>query len=250
MDLTEANQRLDRLLQKALRDERAETDFLRELSGQQVVTILLQPPGPGAVAPQCNLAQWQRKGNDLPFVPVFISEADRLYALPPPATFTKVPMRVLLAAGGEQTYIINPLSQTPFELQESQRAQLRRYIAETHHDAEWPSLRAPWRFQLPDDALYPVAVKLVEWFNTTGRVNQAFLYELTRGAKPRTEIVLAINEAADTLLADTLSVIATRAGADAASFLVRFLPDEPSHREGLAKAGITPFYQRPAPLHH
>jgi hypothetical protein len=158
-----------------------------------------------------------------------------------------------LAAGGDQTYIVNPLSepQPPFELQATQRASLRRYIAEAHHDAEWPARHAPWIFQLPDDALFPVAVKLVEWFNATGRVDQAFLYELTRGKPRRTEIVLGLNEPADTELADTLIAMAVQAGVEATSFIVRFLPDEPSHREGLAQAGFTPFYQRPAsPPHH
>jgi hypothetical protein len=126
---------------------------------------------------------------------------------------------------------------------------LRRYIAEAHQDAEWPSRRAPWIFQLPDDALFPVAVKLVQWFNTTGRVDQAFLYELTRGKEPRTEIVLGLDEPPDRALADVLIAIAVQAGIDATSFIVRFLSDEPSHREGLAQAGFTPFYQRPGTLH-
>jgi hypothetical protein len=236
---------LEGLWRQANHDANAEAAFLRELSQQQVVVILRQPPGPGDAAPERNLVQWRRETDGVTFVPIFICATHLTYALPAPAKFTKVPMRVLLAAGGDQTYIVNPLSEAPFELRERQRVLLRRHTAEAHHDAEWSSRHAPWVFQLPDDALYPVAVELVKWFNATGRVDQAFMYELTRGKEPRTEIVLGLNEPTDQKLADTLMDIAVRAGVEATSFIVRFLPDEPSHREGLAQAGITPFYQRP-----
>lgn len=238
---------LESLWLQASCNPQVEAAFLRQLVHQRVVVILRQPPGPGDAAPERNLVQWRRETDGVTFVPVFICATHLTYALPIPAEFTLVPMRVLLAAGGDQTYIINPLSAAPFELQERQRALLRRYSAEAHYDTEWPSRRAPWVFQLPDDVLYPVAVKLAEWFNATGRVDQAFLYELRRGKKPRTEIVLGLNESADQELADTLMTIAVRAGANAASFIIRFLPDEPSHRAGLAQAGIAPFYQRPMP---
>ena len=237
--------RLQVLWFQASQDIHAEEAFLRELSMQHVVVILRQPPGPGAAAPERNLVQWRRETDGVTFVPVFICATHLAYALSAPAKFTQVPMRVLFAAGGDQTYVVNPLSETPFELQERQRVLLRRYIAEAHHDFEWPSRHIPWVFQLPDDALYPIAVELVKWFNATGRVDQAFLYELTRGKVPRTEIVLGLNEPADQKLADTLMAIAVRAGVQSKSFIIRFLPDEPSHREGLGRAGITPFYQRP-----
>jgi len=87
--------------------------------------------------------QWRRETDDTTFVPLFICATHLTYALPPPATFTQVPIRVLLATGGDQTYIVNPLSEAPFELQETQRALLRRYIAEAHHDTGWPSRHAP-----------------------------------------------------------------------------------------------------------
>ena len=153
-------------------------------------------------------------------------------------------MRTLLAAGGNRPYIVNPTSPSAFELREAQLDFLRRCVADAHHDAEHPSLHNPWVFQLPDDALYPVAVKLVEWFNSHDRVDEAFLYELTRGGQ--SQIVLGLNEEVDQALADTLIDVAVRAGVSAASFVVRFLPDEPSHREGVALGGITPFYRRPA----
>ncbi|RDS83602.1 hypothetical protein DWU98_04515 [Dyella monticola] len=251
MTMTDASDdRLEALWRQAGRDVHAEEAFLRELSGQRVSVILRQRPGPGDAAPERNLVQWKRESDGTAFAPVFTHPTHVAFSLPAPAQLVLVPVRVLLAAGGDQTYIVNPLSEAPFELRAAQRTLLRRSIAETHHDAEWPSLHAPWIFRLPDDALYPVAVKLVEWFNATGHVDQAFLYELTRGKEPRTEIVLGLNEPADTALADALMAIVTQAGVEAASFIIRFLPDEPSHREGLAQAGLTPFYQRPAPSHH
>ncbi|MBE1161562.1 hypothetical protein [Dyella acidiphila] len=239
--------RLEILWRQANHGDQEETDFLYRLSSQRVAIILRQPPGPGEAAPERNLVQWRRETDGVAFVPIFTRATHLPFALPAPAKLTDVLVRVLLAAGGDQTYIVNPLSDAPFELQAAQRTMLRRFIAESHHDAEWPSQSAPWIFQLPDDALYPVAVKLVEWFNTTGRVDQAFLYELTRGKRLRTEIVLGLNEPADRALADTLKAIAVKAGADATSIIVRFLPDEPSHREGLKQAGLPPFYQRPVP---
>lgn len=246
----EGDDRLQALWLEASRGPHAEAAFLRELSGHQVMVILRQPPGSGDAAPERNLVQWQRQADGATFVPVFTHTEHVTFQLPEPARLTGVPLRVLLAAGGDRTYIVNPLSGAPLELQAPQRNLLRSYIAESHHDAEWPSRHAPWGFRLPDDELFPIAVKLTEWFNATGRVDQAFLYELTRGKEPRAEIVLALNESADVTLADSLQAIAILAGADAASFIVRFLPDEPSHREGLTLAGIAPFYQRPVTLRH
>jgi hypothetical protein len=167
--------RLEALWLQANQDDQTETAFLYALSSQWVAIILRQPPGPGEAAPERNLLQWRRETDGMTFVPVFTCATHLPFALPAPAQLTHVLMRVLLAAGGDQTYIINPLSELPFELQAARRAKLRSYIAESHHDAEWPSRSAPWVFRFFDDALFPVAVKLVEWFNTTGRVDQAFL---------------------------------------------------------------------------
>lgn len=239
------NDRLEPLWLEAHRNVHAEATFLRALSSQRVVVILRQPPGAGDASPERNLVQWRRETDGTVFVPILTSTTHLPFAPPAPAQLARVPMHILLAASGDQTYIVNPLSETPFELQVAQRTLLRRYITEAHHDVEWPSRHAPWAFRLPDDALYPVAVKLVEWFNATGHVDQAFLYELTRGKKPHTEVVLGLNEPTDKRLADTLLEIAIQAGVDATSFIVRFLPDEPCHREGVARAGLTPFYQRP-----
>ncbi|GLQ94451.1 SseB family protein [Dyella acidisoli] len=243
-------ERLESLWLHANRNAHAEAAFLRELSHQRVVVILRQAPGPGEATPERNLVQWRRETDGTAFVPIFTRAMRLPFAPPTPAQLARVPMRVLLAALGDQTYIVNPLSEASFELQAAERILLRRYIAEAHYDAEWPSRHAPWIFRLPDDALFPVAVKLAEWFNATGRVNQAFLYELTRGKESRTEIVLGLNEPPDKVLADTLTEIAIQSGVKATFFIVRFLPDEPSHREGILQAGFTPFYQRPMSLRH
>ena len=241
---------LEALWLQASHDVRAESVFLRELSGRRVLVILRQPPGPGRGAPERNLVQWKRKSDGAIFVPIFTDEAHLSMGLPSSAKLVRVPIHLLLAAGGDQRYIVNPLAKASFELNAVRLAIVRRYIAETHHDSAWPSRAAPWGFRLPDDALFPVAVKLVEWFNQKGRVNEAFLYELIRGEEPRAEVVLGLDMSADQAQADTLTEIAINAGADAASFIVRFLPEEASHREGIALAGITPFYQRPTSSHH
>ena len=241
---------LEALWLQASHDVHAESVFLRELSGRRVLVILRQPPGPGRAAPERNLVQWKRESDGAVFVPIFTDEAHLSMALPSPAKLVRVSVPVLLAAGGDQRYIINPLAKAPFELNAARLVIVRRYVAETHHDSVWPSRAEPWGFRLPDDALFPVAVELVEWFNQNGRVNEAFLYELIRGEEPRAEVVLGLDVSADQALADTLIEIATNAGADVASFIVRFLPEEASHREGIALAGITPFYQRPTSSHY
>ncbi|MBT2118913.1 hypothetical protein KK141_11180 [Dyella sp. LX-66] len=123
-------------------------------------------------------------------------------------------------------------------------------MAKAHQELASPSREAPWAFRLPDEALYLVAVKLVEWFIRHGCVDRAFLYELLRGSEPRAYIVLGLDEPADPALADTLTAVAIQAGVDPARFMVRFLPEESAHHEGVVRGGITPFYQRPKSTHH
>ncbi|MDG2538727.1 SseB family protein [Dyella jiangningensis] len=256
MDNKERNDRrnpaeaLEALWLDASRDAQAEGAFLRELSRQQVVTLLKQRPGPGPADPGHNLVQWQRSTNGMTFVPVFTSVQQLTITPPPPAQAVRVPMRLLLAAVDGQYCIVNPLSDMPFELKESQIAQLLGYMAKAHQEVGNPSRVAPWVFRLPDDSLYSVAVKLVEWFNLHGRVDRAFLYELLRSSGSQPVIVLGLEERADVTLADTLTAVAIQAGVDPANFVVRFLPEEPSHREGILRGGITPFYQRPRLPHH
>lgn len=241
---------LETLWLDAGRDARAEATFLRELSHQRVLTLLKQRPGLGPADPGHNLVQWQRTTDGMTFVPIFTSVQQLTITPPPPVQAVRVPMRLLLAAVDGKCCIVNPLSSTPFELNEARVVQLRGHMAKAHQETGNPSRDTPWAFRLPDDALYSVAVKLVEWFNQHGRVDQAFLYELLRGREPRAEIVLGLDEPADTALADALTAVAIQAGVDPARFIVRFLPDEPSHREGVLRGGITPFYQRPkASLH-
>lgn len=222
----------------------AEEAFLRELSGHPVVVILQQPPGPGAAAPERNLVRWQRQAGGDAFVPIFTHASHLSIPIPAPAQAVRVPMRVLLAAGDGQRYLINPLSSSPFELEATRIAQMRALIAAQGLESEAPSRRVPWAFRLPDDALYPIAVALGEWFNANGRVDQAYMYELTRGeASP--VVVLGLSHVSDPELAKTLAAVALRAGADPDAFEVRFVPEEPSHREGIDGINLEPFYRRP-----
>jgi len=242
--------RLEALWREASRDTHAEAAFLRELSRQGIVTLLLQPPGPGPAAPEHNLVCWQRNAEGTAFVPVFTSVQQINFRLPPPAKVVRVPMRSLLVALNGRRCIVNPLSDAAFELGQTRLARLLDYLAKDHQEVGSPSRIAPWIFRLPHDSLYSVAVKLGEWFIQHGRVNRAFLYELLRGGSSSAEIVLGLDEPTDIALADTLTVVAIQAGVDPAHFIVRFLPDEPSHREGVLRGGITPFYHRPEPPLH
>lgn len=243
-------ERLEALWLDASCDAQAEAAFLRELSRHRVVAILKQPPGPGSAEPGHNLVQWQRTTDNLTFVPIFTSVKQLSIGLPSPAKAVRVPLRLLLAAIDGQTCIVNPLSKAAFELKPTQIALLLDYMGQAHQETGAPSREAPWAFRLPHDSLYSVAVKLAEWFIRHGRVDRAFLYELLRGSASQADIVLALDQSADIALADALRAVAIQAGVDADHFTVRFLPDEPSHREGIVRGGITPFYQRPATSVH
>jgi hypothetical protein len=222
----------------------AEDAFLRELVGCSLLVILYQPPGPGAAAPERNLVQWQHQTTGRSFVPIFTDTSHLTIPIPAPAQAVRVPMRVLLAAGDGKGFLINPLSSSRFELDGTRVAKLRALISAQSQESEAPSQHAPWAFRLPDNALYPVAVGLVEWFNANGRVDEAYLYELTRGdASP--VVVLGLNDVSDPDLARTLAAVAVAAGANSEAFVVRFLPDEASHRAGIEGIKLQPFYRRP-----
>ena len=223
----------------------AEATFLRELSARAVLVILHQPPGPGAAAPERNLVTWSHDLDGGVFIPVFTDATHLPFPVSAPAQLIRVSTRVLLAAGGTQHYRVNPMSSASFVLDSARIAQVRAYIAARSLESEAPSRDTPWAFRLPDDALYPVAFALANWFVTTGRVDEAYLYELTRGEARVPQVVLGLNEASDPALADTLKAVAVQAGADAGTFMVRFLPVEPSHRAGIEGIELDPFYRRP-----
>lgn len=240
---------LEASLKHAGDDPAAEELFLRELSCHPMLVILQQPPGPGAAEPGLNLLHWQHDTSGDVFIPIFTHASHLTIPIPAPITAVRVPMRVLLAAGGAQRYIVNPLSTTPFELDPPRIARIRAFFASRGLDPGEPSHQAPWAFRLPDDVLYPVAVALVAWFNARGRVNEAYLYELTRGAAAPA-VVLGLNHGLDLDLARKLAAIAVEAGADPDTFEVRFLTEEPSHRAGIKGINLMPFYLRSRVAYH
>ena len=225
-------------------DAQAERAFLEQLSESSVVVILLQPHGPGAAAPERNLARWRDETRGEDFTPVFTDTTHLSMPVPPPARAVRVPLRVLLAAGGDQRYVVNPGSPTPFELDASRLTELRQHIAARSQESTAPSRHAPWTFRFPDDALYPVAMALARWIHANERVDEAYLYEVTQG-KAVSLVVLGLDSATAPELAGTLTDIAVKAGADSGRFVVRFLPVEHSHRAGIEAIGLDPFYRRP-----
>lgn len=221
----------------------AEETFLRELSHRSVLVILKQPPGLGAAEPGRNLVHWKHRESGGIFVPIFTDASHLAVPIPATAATVGVSMRVLLAAGGLQLYVVNPLSPYSFELDPIRIERMRGFFASRGLDPEEPSHMAPWAFRLPEDALYPVAVALVAWFNANEQVDEAYLYELTRGpAAP--VIVLGLNHCLDLHLAGKLAAIAVEAGVDPDRFEVRFLTEEPSHRAGVKSINLVPFYLR------
>lgn len=226
-------------------DLATEEKFLRELSYLAVLAILKQPPGPDTAEPRRNLVQWQHQISGDVFIPIFTHISHLSTPIPTPTVAVRVPMRALLAAGGEQRYVVNPLSPFPFELNPERVAQIRAFFAAQGLDPAEPSHLAPWAFRLPDDGLYPVAVALVTWLNLNEGVDKAYMYELTRGASSPV-VVLGLDQGLDLDLARRLAKIAVEAGADPDTFEVRFLTEEPSHRAGVKGINLVPFYQRPS----
>ena len=97
---------------------------------------------------------------------------------------------------------------------------------------------------MPPNEWYAVARALAAWIIADGRLTRAYMYELLRGEAPP-QMVLGLEVPTDPCLAATLREVAERAGAAPASLVVRFLPDEPSHAQGVTGMGLQPFYERP-----
>lgn len=230
-------------------DAAAEKTVLFELSKRPVLTLLNQPPGDGDAAPYRNLVQWERNSDGTAIVPVFTTKAWVTIPIPPPAQLVSVPMRILITTCGPRRYVINLLSKgVGFEIDQTRWGVLQACIAEQGYEWDAPSRESPWVFQFPDDALYPVGCALAQWFTDHGRVDEAYMYEVTRmrsSLRPGKLVVLGLNEPLDLELAKTLTAVAVQAGAPRDEFVVRFIPEEPSHRAGIAGIQLQPFWKRP-----
>lgn len=237
---------LGTLIDAGISSDASEAAFLDLLSKSTVLVILRRPPGPGDATPGRNLVEW-KDADGRRIVPLFTSLARALPGLPAPATYVRVQMLVLLLSAGARRFVINPLSPGKFELSDSAYRQLQAIAAADPVLGELPSPDRPWEFRFPDDSLYPVAYALASWFVASGRVDEAYLYELRLpGRNTPPQVVLAVNEQHDSALADALVQIACSAGLTEEAFRVRFLPEEPSHRSGISSLHLEPFYKRPA----
>ncbi len=221
-----------------------QSGLLEALAASAVLVLLLTPPGEGANRPERNLVQWLDQTRDQTFVPLFTAGNRIPGAIPPPMTLTRVPLRLLLSLAGHHHFVLNPLSPVQLQLTAPRVARLLTIIAERSGETTVPSRHVPWGFRLPPDEWYPIAHALAAWIIADGRLSKAFLYELLRGEAPP-QMVLGLDTATDPELAATLRGVAEQAGAPAGSLAVRFLPDEPSHAEGIAGMKLEPFYQRP-----
>jgi hypothetical protein len=219
--------------------------FLAALASSRVMTLLRRPPGNGDAAPWRNLVQWRQKDGGRDVALIFTGPDQFPHALPPPSVLVRVQMRELLSIADHPPLMINPLSTSPWLLTQEQCDAMRAMLAEQGLGTEQPRPDAPWAFRLPRDEAYPIAEALARWFIQYGRVNIAYLYTVERGLGTQGEVlVLAVDEKADSELARQLTVVARSAGA-AESFLVRFLPDEPTHHAAVSGMGLEPFYRRP-----
>jgi hypothetical protein len=219
--------------------------FLTTLASSRVMTLLRRPPGEGDAAPWRNLVQWRQKEAGRDVALVFTGPDQFPHALPPPSVLVSVPMRELLSIAEHPPLVINPLSTSPWQLTTEQCDAMRAMLAGQGLGTEQPRPDAPWAFRLPPDEAYPIAEALARWFIQQGRVDLAYLYTVERGADTAGEtLVLAVDESADPELALQLTGIARAAGA-ADSFLVRFLPDEPTHHAAVSGMKLEPFYRRP-----
>jgi SseB protein. len=236
---------LGTLIDRGTATAEAEERLLFALASGSILAALNQAPGAGAAELAQNLVEWQRKNGER-IVPLFTAAARLPAPLPPPALLARVPVRILLASAGARHYVLNPLSAKSYEICKAVCARLISLIAALPGIPDVPSRDAPWAFRAPSDSLYPVAYALATWFVASGRVDEAFLYELLcpRSGEPP-QVILALDEPKDPPLAAMLTEVAIEAGAAATAFRVRFLPDEPSHRAGIAGLGMGPFYRRP-----
>ena len=232
-------------LEQALAARAKVQDFLRALATQSSLAILGQPPGAGAAAPERNLVEW-RRDDGTTIVPLFTAAARLQGAYPSPAVLVRVPFRLVLSVAGARQYVINPLSPQSWALSEADLAVVRAEITAQGLSSYAPSQDASWAFRAPGDNWFAVAYALATWFVASGRVQTAYLHELQLPAPAAcVHLVLAVDEPADPTLAVTMTQVASGAGSSPEGFLVRFLPDEPSHRAGIAGLGLRPFYRRP-----
>jgi hypothetical protein len=222
-----------------------EAGVLEALAASTILVLLAKPPGEGANRPERNLVEWHDQTENVTFVPLFTAGARIPGAFPPPMTLARVPVRLLLSLAGRRYYVLNPLSPGRLTLPPSRVDQLFAVIADQSGETSVPSRQSPWGFRLPPDEWYPIACALAAWIIGDGRLSRAFLYELLRGEAPP-QVVLGLETSTDPSLAAALREVAEQAGAPVGSLVVRFLPDEPSHAQGVTGMGLEPFYERPA----
>lgn len=218
--------------------------ILEALAASTVLVLLAKPPGEGANRPERNLIEWHDQTNNVTFVPLFTAGGRIPGAFPPPITLARVPVRLLLSLAGRRYYILNPLSPNRLTLPPSRIDRLLTIIADQSGETAVPSRQSPWGFRLPPDEWYPIAHALAAWIIADGQLAKAFMYELLRGDAPP-QMVLGLEVPTDPRLAANLREVAERAGAAPGSLVVRFLPDEPSHAQGVTGMGLLPFYERP-----
>lgn len=221
-----------------------EAGVLEALASSSVLVLLARPPGEGINRPERNLIEWYDQTDNVTFVPLFTSGGRIPGSFPPPMTLARVPIRILLSLAGRRYYVLNPLSPSRLTLAPSRIDRLLAIIADLSGETTVPSRHAPWGFRLPTDDWYPIAHALAGWMIADGRITKAFLYELLRGEESP-QMVLGLELPTDPLLAASLRAVAEQAGAAPGALAVRFLPDEPSHAEGVTGMGLEPFYQRP-----
>jgi len=218
--------------------------LLAMLAAGTVLVLLARPPGEGVNRPERNLVEWKNTTEDNVFVPLFTAARRMPGAFPAPMTLTRVPTRLLLSLAGSRYYVLNPLSSVRLILTPSRVKRILEHVAAQSGETSVPSPHVPWGFRLPPDEWYPIAHALAAWIVDDGRLSKAFLYELLRGEAPP-QMVLGLEVRTDPTLAATLRAVAEQAGAPPGALTVRFLPDEPSHAQGVSGMGLEPFYQRP-----
>lgn len=230
-------------------DATAERAAMDQLSESSLLVLLTRAPGAGDAAPQRNLLTLIRNQDGAEIVPLFTRASRITFPVTQPLVLVSTPMRVIVTTCGYHRYVINALTpEDAFEIDDARWTQLKECIASHGYDPEAPTRDSPWAFRYPPDSMYPIAYALARWFTDHGRVDEAYLYEVTRMRSqlhPRKLIVLGLNEPLDLDLAKTLSAVAIEAGAPTDAFVVRFLPEEPSHQAGIAGVQLQPFWKRP-----
>ncbi|KJV34784.1 hypothetical protein VI08_09360 [Luteibacter yeojuensis] len=150
-------------------------------------------------------------------------------------------MRELLSIRPALAMSLNPLSEITWLVGAEHVALMRQHLCHVGLATEQPRPDAPWAFRTATTQELSLGPALARQLHGVGLASEAYLYALDRSDGQGECVVLAVDQPASPELLRVLQDAAIEAGAPR-STLIRFLPDEPSHRAGVDSMALRPFY--------